>query len=260
MNADTVKKLLVVNRQFYQSLAQPFAATRQRLQPGVQRILAQISPQDCLLDLGCGNGELALALARQGHRRVYIGLDFSPELIAIARQRAGSTPGHNFVQADLSTPDWPQQLEAWIRTGTGPDLDAQHPDDRLQFDGVFAFAVLHHLPGAKLRLRTLQHVHSLLAPHGRFVHSEWQFLNSPRLRRRIVPWEAIGVSAQEVDQGDYLLDWRHEQYGLRYVHFFDEAELSALAESAGFGVQDTFYADGEGGKLGLYQIWKPARE
>jgi hypothetical protein len=58
-----------------------------------------------------------------------------------------------------------------------------------------------------------------------------------------------------VDAGDYLLDWRQGGSGLRYVHHFDEAELSALAATTGFRVLETFYSDGEGGRLGLYQVW-----
>jgi len=59
-----------------------------------------------------------------------------------------------------------------------------------------------------------------------------------------------------VDFGDYLLDWRSGGRGLRYVHHFDEAELNALAAASRFRVQETFYADGEGGRLGLYQVWE----
>jgi hypothetical protein len=62
---------------------------------------------------------------------------------------------------------------------------------------------------------------------------------------------------KEVDPNDYLLDWRSGGEGLRYVHHFDEKELEELAAASNFQVSDTFYSDGEGGKLGLYQVWKP---
>ena len=98
-------------------------------------------------------------------------------------------------------------------------------------------------------------VRALLAPNGRFVHSEWQFLNSPRLVSRIQPWEAIGLSQNDVDPGDYLLDWRQGGQGYRYVHHFSEEELRGLAEAAGFDVIESFLSDGENGRLGLYQVW-----
>jgi hypothetical protein len=76
------------------------------------------------------------------------------------------------------------------------------------------------------------------------------------LRERIQSWELIGLSPGDVEPGDYLLDWRSGGTGLRYVHHFNEEELSRLAQESGFDVIETFYSDGEGGKLGLYQVWK----
>lgn len=209
-----------------------------------------------LLDLGCGNGELWRSLRRGGYYGLYVGLDFSPELLQVAEfdhysERAeeggesGIPPtvisqpeGAIFLQTDLSTPDWEEAIQC------------------PSFDVVLAFAVLHHLPGHALRLQVLQKVRRLLALGGRFYHSEWQFLNSPRLRARIQPWTSIGLSESHVDPGDHLLDWRRGGYGLRYVHHFSENELRILAEESGFRIIETFLSDGEGSKLGLYQMWE----
>jgi 2-polyprenyl-3-methyl-5-hydroxy-6-metoxy-1,4-benzoquinol methylase len=125
------------------------------------------------------------------------------------------------------------------------------------FDTILAFAVLHHIPGAQTRASMLEKIRSLLQPQGQLIHSEWQFLKNPRLRQRIQPWEMAGISEQDVDPGDYLLDWRQGGQGLRYVHHFAEAELDELARESGFIITETFYADGKGGDLGLYQVWLP---
>ncbi|HEX9013252.1 MAG TPA: hypothetical protein VF813_07040, partial [Anaerolineaceae bacterium] len=126
-------------------------------------------------------------------------------------------------------------------------------------NAVTAFAVLHHLPGEELRrglLRLLREVLSnSTSPAPVFYHSEWQFLSSPRLAARSLPWEGAGISPDRVDPGDTLLDWRRDGTGFRYVHAFTEAELSTLAEDSGFKILETFYADGENGRLGLYQRW-----
>jgi (p)ppGpp synthase/HD superfamily hydrolase len=95
----------------------------------------------------------------------------------------------------------------------------------------------------------------LLKPEGRFIHSNWQFLNSEKLKSRIQPWEAAAISSAKVDAGDYLLDWRSGGTGLRYVHHFTEEELSQLAQTSGFRIVESFYSDGGNHKLGLYQIW-----
>jgi tRNA (uracil-5-)-methyltransferase TRM9 len=227
--------LLDLNRQFYQTFALPFSATRHRLQPGVLRILEGIGPQADLLDLGCGNGELAHELARCGHDGSYTGLDFSPPLLEQAV--AGKPPNFRFVQADLASADWDAALRG------------EH------YDATFLFAVLHHIPGEELRLGILREIKPLLKPDGRLIHSEWQFLNSPRLAARVQPWSTIGLSDVDVDRGDYLLDWREGGQGLRYVHHFCEAELVILAGKSGFQVVESFLSDGENGRLGLYQVW-----
>lgn len=236
MNPTTLLRLLDLNRQFYLTFALQFSATRQRLQPGVIHILEQISSSDDLLDLGCGNGELARELARRSHTGAYTGLDFSPPLLV---QAAINQPNkYRFMQADLSTPDW----------------DA--PVSGNQYSAVLAFAVLHHLPGDDIRVQILRKIRTLVPMDGCFIHSQWQFLNSPRLAARVQPWETIGLSQDDVDPGDYLLDWRQGGTGLRYVHHFSEAELGELANSTGFEVAESFLSDGENHRLGLYQVWR----
>ena len=99
------------------------------------------------------------------------------------------------------------------------------------FDIIFSFATLHHIPSHEIRLDILKTVHGFLADGGRFIHSNWQFLNSPRLRRRVQKWSEIGLTESDVDENDYLLDWRSGGRGLRYVHHFSEEELAELAEA-----------------------------
>ena len=234
---EVIQQLIELNRQFYQTFALQFSATRQRLQPGVQQVLQSIDPQSEVLDLGCGNGELAYWLSRQGHTGGYLGLDFSPELLALARQK-NSHEHARFLQRDLTKSGWREHLPG------GP------------FDLVLAFAALHHLPSHQLHTQVLSAVREQLTPAGKFIHSEWQFLNSERLRARIQPWEAANLHENDVEPGDYLLDWRHGGQGLRYLHHFSQEELARLAEETGFEIVDSFYKDGQGGQLGLYQTWR----
>jgi tRNA (uracil-5-)-methyltransferase TRM9 len=240
MNAETVARLLSLNKQFYQTFGREFSSTRQRLQPGVLRILDTFTGEESLLDLGCGNGELARERVRRGQRGPYTGLDFSQSLLEVARHGWEDSPT-TFIRADLSAPDWDKRL-----------LSPVHQS----FDRVTAFAVLHHIPGVDLRLTILRKIHDLLRPGGQFIHSEWQFLSSDRLKGRLQPWQEIGLTDPDVDHGDFLLDWRSGGRGLRYAHSFDEAELEKLAEASHFRVCSGFLSDGENGQLGLYQVWE----
>jgi tRNA (uracil-5-)-methyltransferase TRM9 len=239
VNSATIAKLLDVNKSFYQTFAEQFSNTRRRIQPGVMRILEKIDPKASILDLGCGHGELAHYLSRYDHQGLYVGIDQSAELLDIARQYISDQQEYSahFIKADLSTPGW----EIGLPFST--------------FDVILAFAVLHHLPGSSLRQQVMQTVHQLLSPTGQFMHSVWQFLNSQRLRSRIQPWEKIGLSVEQVEQGDYLLDWRQGGIGYRYVHHFSSGELADLAALTGFIIQETYFSDGENGKLGMYQVW-----
>lgn len=240
MDYSVIAQILKLNKSFYQTFAEHFSATRNRLQPGVQRILDKIEPNTRILDLGCGNGEVAHYLSRSGHHGLYTGIDMSARLLEKAKEKIHLRENFPvlFIQADLSVPGWELELPT------------------SEYDLILAFAVLHHLPGKTLRRSVLATANKLLRPSGRFIHSEWQFLNSPRLRARIQPWERIGLREDQVENGDYLLDWRHGGLGYRYVHHFTLDELSLLAEETGFSILETFLCDGEGGKLGLYQIWE----
>ncbi|MBA4380043.1 MAG: hypothetical protein C0393_05070, partial [Anaerolinea sp.] len=232
----------------YQTFGRDFSATRGRLQPGVRRVLETLRGDEIILDLGCGNGELARALAQRGHRGSYTGLDFSLPLLEEAAHTAFPFPAQ-FLQADLTSADWEQTISDQLSVNGDRSLITGH------WSLITAFAVLHHIPGQNLCLDLLNKIHTHLQPGGVFVHSEWQFLNSPRLRERIQDWGQIGLAAADVDINDYLLDWRRGGRGLRYVHHFDEAELGELASASGFRVAETFYSDGQGGRLGLYQLW-----
>lgn len=247
MHATTIHFLLDLNRGFYQTFAQSFAATRRRVQPGVRRVLASLPPTGRWLDLGCGSGALAAAWAESGRQGLYHGLDFSPGLLAEARAALEDLPHPGleirYDLADLSAPDWSAMLDGQI------------------YNGILAFAVLHHLPSAALRLDVVRRAAALLPSGGRFIHSEWQYQHSPRLMARQLPWSTVGLQNEQLEEGDTLLDWRapqagQSQQGLRYVHLFRLAELEELAVQSGLRVIETFESDGEGGRLGLYQVWE----
>jgi len=240
MDSSTAARLIDLNRDFYTRFGGSFSATRHRIQPGVRRVLDMLKGDESILDLGCGNGELARELARRGHRGSYLGVDFSLPLLREAESQPEGFSAR-FLQVDLA------QLSVNGFRSTVTE----------RWSLITAFAVLHHIPSRKLRLKLLRTVRELLSDDGRFIHSNWQFLNSQRLKARIQPWEAAAIPMSEVDAGDYLLDWRSDGKGLRYVHHFDREELDELAKASSFRLADAFHSDGDGGRLGLYEVWEP---
>jgi SAM-dependent methyltransferase len=201
-------------------------------------VLETLNGDESILDLGCGNGELARELAQRGHRGSYLGLDFSLPLLRDAESQPQGFSA-KFLEADLTRLS---ENGSVLNRGT--------------WDVITAFAALHHIPSTQIRLDILRTVHNLLASSGRFILSNWQFLNSEKLKARIQPWNAAALRESDVEPGDYLLDWRSGGAGLRYVHHFNETELAMLAQQAGFVIQESFYSDGTSGDLGLYQVWR----
>jgi tRNA (uracil-5-)-methyltransferase TRM9 len=249
MQAEVIQQLLDINYQFYQTFGGAFAATRRRVQPGIHQVLEQVPNNGFWLDLGCGSGALAQYWVSEQRQGGYHGLDFSAVLLQEARDlltemKIPSGLEIQFMQADLLSADWITKLK------------------RRTYDGVLCFAALHHIPGYKIRLGLVQMVRSLLPGGGRFIHSNWQFHHSPRLMARVQPWSRIGVEEDLLEDGDTLLDWRYslpgqsEHVGYRYVHRFSSVEFEQLAKDGGFQILERFESDGEGGRLGLYQVWQ----
>lgn len=238
MNSATAARLLAINREFYHRFGASFSATRQRLQPGVKKILNTIQEDDSVLDLGCGNGHFLREVSRRGHKQPLLGVDFSLPLLRDAQSslEQGSAV---FREVDLSQPSG---VSDQLSTAGGWSV-------------ITMFATLHHIPSHEIRFDILQTAQKLLKPNGKFILSNWQFLNSEKLKARIQPWDKAGLSDHDVDEGDYLLDWRSGGKGLRYAHHFLAEELLGLAGQAGMSVSESFLSDGENGRLGLYQVW-----
>ena len=234
-----MSRLVEINREFYQQFAGSFDQTRQRIQPGVAGLLDVITQGQRVLDLGCGNGELLDTLQQHGFTGEYTGLDFSAEFVELANSRRPEGARAKFLYRDLSDPNWYLGLE-------GP------------FDILLSFAVFHHLP-PPLPENIFSAAKKLMSPDGIFIHTNWQFLNSPRWRERVQPWELAGVDDKEVGSNDYLLDWRRGGTGYRYVHYFTEEELGEIASNTGYKINRSYYSDGKEGNLALYQIWQPTR-
>lgn len=243
MDRTTVEKLLALNRAFYADFARPFADSRSFSDPALTSILPHIPQRARVLDVGCGNGRLALLLDRERPGATYIGIDAAPELIEVARTQAADFENvtSQFHIVDITRPDWSLVIGS------------------LFIDTVVCLAVLHHIPGFDMRLQVLRKVTDVLAPGGVVILSTWQFLDSPRLRRKIVGWEEAGIVEEALEPGDYLLDWKRGGRGLRYCHLVDEAEVERLAAKSGLRVHETFRAGGREGNLSLFAVLKSTR-
>ncbi|HHW07667.1 MAG TPA: methyltransferase domain-containing protein, partial [Clostridia bacterium] len=60
-----------------------------------------LSKDSLVLDIGCGTGQYALAMA--GHCKGVVGIDFSPSMVEIAKQKAAEK---NIPNASFQWADW----------------------------------------------------------------------------------------------------------------------------------------------------------
>jgi len=238
MEASIRQRLLAVNNEFYERFGGSFSGTRFGPQPGWDRIIHYFPKRGSVLDLGCGNGRLALFLDDHVEKVRYVGLERSGTLLEIAREKTRDLRHvtTEFFEMDLSAAKW--------RRASG------------YFDVVTALAVLHHMPGFQSRAAFVYAAGQCMNPKGFLILSNWRFMHSPRMQRKLVPWQAIGLSEDDVEESDYLLDWKKDGCGYRYVHQLDEAEVEALAANAGLEVVMQFVADGREGDLSLYSVLK----
>ena len=241
MKQETLDFLLNLNRDFYDAYAQSFSSTRYSIQPGIRRLLPHLLTSENVLDLGCGNGNLANALLDAGFPGRYLGVDNSLSLLTDANNLISGIERERFTfkQVDLSA-----QFEAL------PD----HPG----FDAISCFAVIHHFPIDPDLDRFFEFAAQSLKPGGKLIFSTWQVKNSQRLSNRIQPWSVLSVDDQDFSENDLLLDWRADPSQpprYRYVHHYDSETLTKAGKKTGLILEEEFFSDGKEGDLALYQVW-----
>lgn len=186
LSAEQLAQISALTVQHYQDCAEDFREGT-RGHDVSQNIAALLAPIQAtapyqILDFGCGPGRDLRTFSAMGHTAV--GLDGCPRFVEMARADSG--------------------CEAWQQDFLGLDL----PPER--FDGVFANAVLFHIPSQELP-RVLAQLHATLKPGGVL------FSSNPR------------GGNQEGWQGD------------RYAAYYDLNTWRALLTAAGFSELQHYY-------------------
>lgn len=258
MTPETTQKLVTLNQRFYAQFAGAFHRSRLEPAEGFHDLVAFLPERAFrVLDIGCGNGRFGYFLHQHGRVQTYLGLDASPEYLAQAQQASDLLP-HTAV------PPTPGQFRFQLADMTQPDFLRQAllsaTPTAVTFDLIVCLSALHHIPGQARRQAIMQEMANHLTPGGLLILGNWQFLDSARQRRKIIPWAEAGTNLTptelaELTEADYLLSWNRGGTGFRYVAMIDETATAVLATHANLHIIHQFRSDGREKNLNLYTIF-----
>lgn len=196
--------------------------------PEIAFLFDNLVPGEKLLDLGCGNGRFFEFF--KSKKVNYIGLDYSKDLIELARQKFPET---KFLVADAMN----------------------LPFENNFFDKVYTIAVLHHIPSKGLRLKFLREARRVLKPGGLLVLTVWKFQEKKErsLLFKFTILKLFGLS--KLDFRDVLEPWGKKLN--RYYHCFSRKELIDLIKEAGLDIRDSGVVKNErGNRQNIYLMAK----
>jgi SAM-dependent methyltransferase len=169
-----------------------------------------------LVELGVGNGRVAVPVARETGRRV-LGIDLSAAMLEQARMRADA------AGADVE-----------LRRGDMRELELDEPAGLV----YVPFRSLLHLPTWADRRRVFERVHASLRPGGRFAWNAFVF--DPRLAAaNDGEWQEQNGIRHRVDQfkHDNRLDITLSSGETISLWWLNRSEWEGLIETAGFEVE-----------------------
>lgn len=218
MDSKTQKELLNIVKKNYDQIADHYSETRKKhLWPELIKISQDIKDGDNILDVGCGSGKLLQAL--EGKKVDYLGIDPCEKLIELAQNQF-------------------KDQNPTFRTGNVLELGVVPEYD---FDYVFLIAVLHHLPGEKLRIDALKQLKNKITDNGKIILSVWNLWQNEKLNKYIWKFFALKIIGKnKMEFGDVLLDWKDSKGHIiskRYYHAFTKRQLKKAAKKAGLKIE-----------------------
>lgn len=205
MEKNYAQELLKKIRKDYNLIAQEFSRTRSYLWPELAFLIQYATEGERVLDLGCGNGRLFQVLKEK--KIDYIGVDFSSQMIEIAREK---NPQGKFLLANALNLPFSENF----------------------FDKIYSLAVFHHLPSREFRVKFLKEAQRVLKPKGLLILTVWR-LRRVRHFKLILKFLILKIFKKtKLDFRDVFIPWGKKCQ--RYVHLFSKKELKELIKEAGF--------------------------
>lgn len=177
-----------------------------------EAVLLDMIPRDArrILDLGTGDGRLVALLRIDRPHARFVAMDFSPTMLAAARERFVGQPEVEIVAHDLDDPLPP----------LGP------------FDAVVSSFAIHHCDDQRKR-QLYAEIHAMLAPGGTFCNLEHVASATPALQARFLA--ALGITDGTGDPSNKLASVEVQLQWLREIGYLDVDCYWKWLEMALFG-------------------------
>jgi SAM-dependent methyltransferase len=207
-----------------------------------------------VLEVACGTGRVAMHLLRDGVRLV--GLDLSPDMLDVVRQKSAAFPNARWVEADMRSFDLGETFELVIIPG-----HAFHNLTTAQDQMASLECIKRHLTLSGRLVLHLDHQHmgwlgDLCGAKGgvfeaaeQFEHPQtgrqvrtlraWSYERSTQTAIAQTKWEELGPDGQVVDRRDT---------GPYRLHCYFRFEVQHLLARTGFAVE-ALYGDFWGNEL-----------
>jgi 2-polyprenyl-3-methyl-5-hydroxy-6-metoxy-1,4-benzoquinol methylase len=221
MDKQTEKELLKIVKKNYKEIANEFNNTRKRkpenLWSGLIEISKNIKNTESVLDVGCGNGRLIDII---GNKKInYLGIDNCSKIIKIAKK---NYPEKKFKTADI------------LDLGSLKELN---------FDYVFLNAVLHHIPGKKLRIQALKQLKNKINKDGKIIITVWNLWNGnskKNFKKLIIKFFFLKLlKKNNMDFGDIIFPG-FKNKSKRYYHAFTKRSLKKIFKKAGLKIEKIY--------------------
>lgn len=196
-----------MSKKEYDEYASEFSNSRQFFWDELKFLKEYVNSGDSVLDIGCGNGRFSDLFKNEDID--YTGIDFSKQLIEIAKKERGKNG--TFVQASA--------------------LSLPFKDS--SFDKVFSIAVLHHIPSKEKRKKFISEIHRALVPSGICVLTVWNTFQSRFIKTHVEHSLKKVLGRSNLDFGDMIIPFG-KQKRQRYIHSFTKTGLRRLFEKSGF--------------------------
>lgn len=177
-------KILIKTYKDYNAIAEKFSSARRNVWPEFNFLFKDVKKDERVLDLGCGNGRFYENLKNTN----YTGIDNSEKLIEIARR--------NYRGVDF-------------RIASALDI----PFKENEFDKVFSFAVLHHIPKEYHNI-FVKEIKRVLKDDGILILTVWNLKDRK---------EKLDV--KKINEKEILIPWHGAE-----DHYFYVFELNELKE------------------------------